>query len=734
MAQNRTANFDILVQISEPEINAQVAAAFAAGMTFPSSLSSPVSAFGITGILDINFSTPVIDLDRPRPRIGVTIPFQNSQLQITAPAAVTLAPLGGTLLIVDVVQMRTASGTQQAVIDFTAGAPTVTVVFDAATAALLTPILTGFGVSLTVAQNQLAEIVRDRLVNDIQRIALTPPIPVGDDSDPLTPSSIEVTTVNDTSAADRDALVFGLRTDPASGGNINAITQSFIPNGAPAVIMLSNFWLLAHVVRPRLATALGANLSDFDTPLRLNNPIPAPGGQGGTLRRLEAHVEGNRIRVEGRATASGTGWSAVSNFGFFIDLSLAGGEIVITSSTPEIDTDVSLEWWVWLLSLGLGGLFGGIVGAIVGAIVPAIVESVAEGMADQMLSDAITTEVGAIPPIPLGPIGGGLEMSALELDDLELHGTILRSLNMPVKNTGGTSSTGAFTLDLDAGTLHSANSQLAKLDLKWDPNTGLHTLNQARLAISGTSYGSITPVQLRNMNLNGTHVAAGQIPVSINLPFISLHHEIVLGVKTSQGRLAKVRAWRNLTDISRLHLSWTTYDTPIPALDIALRWSVLQRGESFTYINGNFATCTRYEVSRRCTIEAWPKLVVFPVNYQWCLCGQVLTEGSGKVAHAGGSIAYTLTGRELVLETGMAESVDCELCVSAIDSRGRELFTCVPLQSDPTDTNCGKPRRFIEKPKFEIIPCDPLIAIAGFEPTHSPLVSKQLSRAMGKSG
>lgn len=728
MAQNRTAGFDMLVQISEAELNAQVATAVAAGLLFPTSLHQPVNAFGATGTLDLNLGTPVVDLDRPRPQLGFTIPFSSSQLEITSPAHLTV-PLAGTIVIVDAVQMRTTGGTTQAVLDFTAGAPNVTVTFDAATATAIGAQLGALGVTVAMAQNQMASAVQSNLVNSVQRLPLTPQIPVADDSDPITPFSIDVTTVNDTSAADRDALTFGVRTDASSGGNINAITQSFIPAGGQSVLMMSNVWLLASVIRPQLAAKLGRPITDFDVPLHLNRSVPAPGGQG-TLTNLDARVEGNRIRVDGRATASGTGWSAVATFTFFIDLSISGGAINITASTPSVHTDVSLEWWVWLASAFLGGLFGGIIGAIVGAIVPAIVESIVEGMADKMASDAFANATSNIPPVPLGPIGSGITISSLILDDLELRGPIQRALGIPVKNSGHRVMSGAFSLDLDDGSIHGVNSALASIDLAWNPVTGFDTKNGAGLTVTGWSYGALGPLQLKSLPLASTHLSANAIPFSFDLPFLGVHNEIVFGVRTNRGRLAKVRAWRNLLQGNALELYWTTYDTPIPSLDIAIRWSVTGQGEGSTFIGRDFAVCTRYDVSRRATIEAWPKLVAFPVDYQWCLCGTVLEPGDGEVTVDGHTITYHLDGRYLTLDTELGAAVDCELCVSAIDARGRELFTCVPLKQGPTETKCGKGRRFIEIPPIQLIPCDPLIGIDRWEAVSSERVQQVIGRAL----
>lgn len=688
MSLDQTSGFDMLVQISETELNNQLATAFLAGGTFPPSISVPISTGGVTGTADLNFNTPIADLDRPRPSMGLTVPFANSQLQITAPLPLTIAPLGGTITIVDRIVMINQGANQLATMDFNAGSPIVTVVFDAASAPLLAPLLAAAGLTLEQAQNMLAGIVLTQLQTSIGRIDLTPPIPVVDDADATTVFDIDVTTVNDTSAADRDCLTFGVRMANDSGGNINGVTTCMIPPGSRSLVMMSNFWLLARVMRPRIAASLGRPVTDFDTPLRLNRSIPAPGGEG-TLTNLEARVVGNRISVTGRATDSGTGWSAESNFSFFIDIALSGGAITITASTPVVDTDVDLAWWVWLVSLGLGGLFGGIIGAIIAAILLAIVEAVAEGVADGMISDGISGSIGGLPSIPLGPIGGGLTLTSIVLDDLELRSTIVRSLSVPVKTQGGHISIGGFAVDLDAGTI-SADTR-AGSDLAWNPAAMLSTNGPSGLTVTGTSFGALTAVQISRFPLVTNQLPLGLIPVTFPsyYPFLP-HNEIVFGARTTEGRFAKVRAWRSIPEGGALHLDWVTFATPTPSLDIAGRWSVLERGEVTEYITSDCSFCRSNPVSRCGIFEAWPRLAAFPIDYQWCLCGHVLEEGRGEVATRHGPLAYRLVGRRLYIETEMAQSVDCELCVSAIDARGMELYTCVQLNQSGIEERCRK--------------------------------------------
>ena len=163
---------------------------------------------------------------------------------------------------------------------------------------------------------------------------------VFDDADPTFIFDIDVTTVNDLTAADRDCLTFGVRMANDSGGNINGVTTSFIPQGSER-----------RHDEQLLAAGEGDAPSDSDASraavdgLRYSaaaEPSRSRAGRPGTLTSLEARVIGNRIRVDGRATDAGAGWTAVSDFNFFIDIGLAAGVLTVTATVPAVDTDVDL--------------------------------------------------------------------------------------------------------------------------------------------------------------------------------------------------------------------------------------------------------------------------------------------------------------------------------------------------------------------------------------------------------
>ena len=727
MSANNTEGFNILVQLSENELNEQAADAFAAGDLFSPEIITDFSFGGASGTLTLNLLTPIIDLDRPTPSIGISVPFQGSQLAITAPIPLTLSPLGGTITIVDRLQVINDTGTQQAAIDFTDGLPQVIVALDAPSEALLTPLLSAAGMTLDQVLNQMSAEVQQRLVNDIERFAITPPIPVDSASDdPMVVSSFEVGTVNDTSAADRDALVFGVRTGGSTEGNISQVSESFIPAGNEAMMMFGNPWLLSTIICPFLAESLGVDESAFDDPCVLNRPVSM---SDGTLTQLRAFIQGNRIRVEGRATASGTGWSAVSNFGFFVDLSLVGGAIIVEATEPEVDTDVDLAWWVWLTSLGLGAIFGGIIGVIVAAIVTAIVEAIISGIADNLIGDRLSEGTSDIPPIPLGPIGESLSAASLLLDDLELHGSIMRSHSTPIKSAGQREIPNGFGLNLDNGQIKPLSSSDYNCDLWWSVSMGIRSGTGVGFQILSGHYGSISQTDLEKYAYNTHAISSSAVPYDLNIPFIH-SPTLVFGVLTNEGRYAKVSVNRDFG--GDLNVKYTTFDRPVPKLDIGVHWEIYEKGEATSYIRPDCIHCDKYDVAWHGMFEAIPRLLTYPVCYQWCLCGNVLTESEGEVETPSGAISYEIIGKRLHIWSSVGQKLDCELCVSAIDMREREFFTCVPVKKSGFDTKCCTPRKKNPGGKIAIEKSFSLSAMKQWESVTGATFNQQLKDAIDK--
>lgn len=702
MANQNTAGFDLLIQLSEEELNTQLQTQATLGeLAIPNSITTNFNLGSISGTAFFNLDLPSISLDAPSPTLIIDIPFQNSSIDV----GITVSGLSGLITIKHPITVKTDGNSQQALLDFTTGVNDVVFDFDSASEAKLQPAIL-LGISISDMETEGTNAVRDTLENDIQEMAITPPITTNDDNASV-PSSFEVSTINDTSSLDNDILNFGIRMNPSTGGNLNEVNQNFIPADEESVLMIANNYLLFSVIRPQLANSLGIPISRISAPCILNGPVPSPDGEG-TIIALKAFVDGSRIKVEGKAIASGTGWDAESKFSFFLSLSLQDGEIVVTNTQPAIDIDVDLEWWVWLVGLGLGVLFGGIVGAIVGAIILSVVKGVVVGIADNILSSGITAGLGNIPPFPLGPIGAGLNLSSLLLDDLELRGNIIRTLNVPILNIGRESSLSSFALSLYNGQRFSYNSNSPNIDVKYSPSRGLDFVNGSRFALSGQSYGGLTPLHIRKMNFTKNRIFSSQIPPVIDIPFIHTGRELVIGIETSKGRLAKARVFKNITHGGRFQIEWSTYDTPTPTVALATNWTTLKSGDRLDPILVNGECCPAYEASMKCKITAWPKLLAFPVDIQWCIDGKILLKADGKVFTRSGELEYKMNGRFLEIKTSIGQMVKSEVCVSIIDAKGIEIFVCKKIGTNGIKTDCPS-KRIKVIPGFELLPVDSII-------------------------
>ena len=87
-----------------------------------------------------------------------------------------------------------------------------------------------------------------------------------------------------------------------------------------------------------------------------------------------------------------------------------------------------------------------------------------------------------------------------------------------------------------------------------------------------------------------------------------------------------------------------TFDTPVPRLDITSNWTVVERGETTDYVTPDCFYCSSAPVRWCGLFEAVPRLMPFPIDYQWCLCGTVITEGDGSVPSRSGPLMSRLKG------------------------------------------------------------------------------------------
>ncbi|MFE9785193.1 hypothetical protein ACFYO7_07425 [Nocardia salmonicida] len=698
MERERTAEFDALFQVSEGALNDLIANAFLAGGVFPPALDPTVDEDIFAGTVYLNFQTPEADLDVDPPRVGLTIRFSNSRLSITRPINREITDVSGSIRIVDRLEMIEESGKKFAALDFVNGAPTIVIDPSEETKQALADA----GIPVGYAIEKMEEITLAELRKGKGHISFTPPIAVGT-GEAL--ADIEVTTVNDESSRDKDCVSLGIRLPRESGGDpssgiIADVTTSLIPSGSPALLAISNSLLFAKV-RQMFAERFAIDESSIDEPFRLRTTVDMDELK---ITSLFAAVAGSRIRFDGTARKDNLPFpydNAEATFFFHLDFAVVDGDVVVTMTKPDVEIETDLSVGVYVVGALVGFLTGGI-GAGIALAALAATEIFTEALADTLFGDIdaplddTSLNLGRL-------LGGWLRIDGIELDDLELRCTVL-PIPINKRNQGSHSSLQGFTLDLDSGAIGSEVS--VHTDLIWDPSRGIVTNHIARLKVVATSFYALTPERISRLDLSDTAITLLDIPIragEVSFPFGGTE-PVVFGVRTTQGRLAKVYAWR-AEESGGLHLSWVTYDNPVAGIDLGIGWEELERGEPFN----PGPLCQRFPTRHRATIHAEPKLMALPVNYQWCLCGNILKPGKRTVSTGNGKLRYELDGRQLTIETTrIGQSFNCELCVSGIDARGQEVFACTRVGTvGVVIENCKLPDPPRTVPRLRVIPAGP---------------------------
>jgi hypothetical protein len=693
MSQGRTAGFDLVIEISETELNRQLATVPIPGFSSGTVVPIPVNVSGQNGTLTIMLNAPLADLDPPGPRdLRLSVKFTNGQLQL-ANQPNPINNLSGTIRIIGSfavdppytpnVPPPPRGETKQAVFNFPTTAGRVTATFDGPS----TMLLTNAGVDIPQLSASAVASIENFLRNSVRKVPLSRPIPVGSGAapPPFDPLDFEIGKIN-TPALGRDALVFGVQTRTTTGGDITLITGSSLSADQAGIVLLGNDFVIRGIICPAIAGSLGVTTgpgSVFDDPCTLNTRIPMPGAPGTFIESLTARVMGGVISVTGSFSASGTGWNATGIFAIVLAVTCSSTTgITIGAAPPVVDITVNLEWWVYLLSVAAIAATFGLGAVTIGALLIAIADLVADSVLDPFVSGLAATALrgtGLFPiTLPLGPTASGLTINACLLDDLTLSADFIYTEDKPAKSARDFYADPGNAFDLDNGLTSGTSGALPfGIDLTWD--TGPHGL--ALRPRGGAAIGlGVTPPfdgfalpQIQRLFYSSNYwVIQALIPLQASG---GVQPEFVFGVRTTEGRFAKCGAWRRPDDI--IHFRYVTYDTETASLRITGGWKETRR-ESV----GTGSRINRVEWLG--VFKAEPHNMALPIDYQWCLCGQILGQGQGSLVTDGHTLSYSVDRDKLQIRTELGKNLKCELCVSAIDDWGRELFTCVPLDRPGT--------------------------------------------------
>ncbi len=720
MQRTRTSDFDALLQVSEDELNNQIANAFLTESLFPPIVSRTGEDSPIQATAFLNFRTPTVDLAATPSTIRLIVDFSDSTLVIEAPQELAgeITGLGGTIQIEERITTTEEDGEISIFLNFTDIVDDdINLDFDTDSIDALNQ----QGIPAEQARAEMRRILAETLGEDVRRMPLSPPVSAD------TISDIRVTTINDTNFTDRDCLALGIRMSADSGGDPNAgriddVRQNFIPPASPALLMISNRFLFAQF-RREAADELEIPPDSFAAPFELRSPVTIDDIR---IRRFTGRVDGNRIRFDGFAEHTTRLADIEANFTFFADFSAEDGGVTISFTRPNVDVEVELPPSAYIIGGLLGVIFPGVGTAIAASVLIVLragvefLEILLEQFVNRLSRSSSSSGLR-------GLFGGSLRIDGIELDDLELRCSIIPEFRILAREERSHSSRTGFAVDLDSGTIEPDTFPGA--DLVWSPIRGISTVNGARLQIVAISYEQLTPERMARLELTDRRIPRTDIPIG-GEEFVLDFGRIFLGgvvfaVRTSAGRFARVRAWHD-DETDQFHMTWVTYDNPIPRIDLRSRFSVRAKGEQ---LNPGATLCQRFGVRSRTVLDAQPHLMALPIDFEWSLNGEVLTTATGSVTVPGGTLNYTLSAerdRLTVETTEIGQLVDCPLCVTGTDARGQEVVTCTDLRPRPIVTeNCKIPDPPRPIPRFRIIPAGPLVA------TWRPLLP-EIAKALAK--
>jgi hypothetical protein len=263
--------------------------------------------------------------------------------------------------------------------------------------------------------------------------------------------------------------------------------------------------------------------------------------------------------------------------------------------------------------------------------------------------------------------------------------------------------------DLDAGTVetHISMGRIpAGADLIWWNAGGSFVVETAPAAgavrSTSDSFSAMRFDQLQGLTFAPLSVPAMSIPVFDSPPPLNTSglpvRPLLLGVRTTEGRIAKCALWRDRSD--RLHIDFVTYVSPVPRLGIpysrsSRRGVEVERGWS-ELVRADYV---RYQASFRFAFRAVWERLQDPVVIRWFINGTeiartgFLTISPEPIVRLEepppALLSYEAAATTLTVETRMGEAVAFEVSAIARDALGLEVRRAAFISVDGTVTEYG---------------------------------------------
>ena len=443
-------------------------------------------------------------------------------------------------------------------------------------------------------------------------------------------------------------LTLLIQTSGGANGNASAFNSIIIPSGQHAVLMLSSGYLI-RLICPKVADNLGIERNNLSKPSRLSSAVDIEVNKRDVkLESFSVKVIKDYIQAKGKITDSGFGWDAEVGFEVRLFPELKNGELHFRTKELEPKVDIDIEWWVWLTSFAIGGIIQGIIGSIVAVIVVAITEGIADAILTSKTEDSFDLEIEDN-PIPFGPIGTDLNVQSIVLDDFLFSGSVIRSIEMPIKRSDILVFDGYRSIDLDTGaSLHTAQPELYNYvygspvlvrpavplgqpgyDIGFVAGE-IKPLNAASIAtMYGAVFEQVSPSDLENVQMQMSNSAAipySEIPVGFVTGSPAIPEDyIILAIRTNTGRFSKCAVSQNPS--GSIQIRYVTYEKPLPAVNVIFVNIVDANGQLLELI-----------------YKAEPRLMAYPMTFEWRI-GTKKLQGNGSVTIGQHYFEFTVDGK-----------------------------------------------------------------------------------------
>ncbi|MBF0176916.1 MAG: hypothetical protein HQL63_08730 [Magnetococcales bacterium] len=393
------AGYDLVAELSNDTVRKLLMNNLLLGgepMVPPFEISIPLAGNGVNGSAHLVIKDLLLDLKEGN-MVTLTLAFDRGSVVVTAPVALTICPLAGSLTVTMVIRLTQANyNTKQVMVDLAHAV--VAINWSAATNQEIIHDLNGTPITPALFNT----LTHDFLTDFIHGMP-APNIPLGFQVDPnhdgsLVPAlrfaKLDMHCLANANRHKQALVFYGILLKNKMGsGNVLDKTKTAITAASDgACISISPDAFHSLVFCPAVMTRLGTDAAHM--PLTCGSS-PGFDTQGVTINQLADSFANGHIAINGSVSKSVFCYEATGTFHGSLVLSLVGATIQPNLTMDQPNIDVSVDWYCWLVA--------GVILGPIGIAIAAAVGPIAEGIANSLAGDAIQNAFGStLPGINVG--------------------------------------------------------------------------------------------------------------------------------------------------------------------------------------------------------------------------------------------------------------------------------------------------------------------------------------------